>query len=400
MKFRMLLACVVLANVGWLPAQASPDKLKIGVLTDMSGLYADLSGAGSVFAAERAVSEMGGKINGKDVEVIFADHQNKTDIASGIARKWFEQDGVDVIVNAAGSAVALSMVPLARSYNKAVLVTGALSAQLSNEACSANSVHYGLDTYALANGTVRALVGQGKKSWFFIAADYAFGKALVKDSEAFIKKAGGTVKGVVYHPLNSTDFSSYLLQAQATGADVIAMANGGSDLVNTMKQANEFGLTSGPQSLAALVLFITDVNAMGLDKAQGMILTEGFYWNRNEGSRAFAEPFFKMFNRMPTVYQAADYSAVGQYLKAAGKVGWADGASVVAEMKKGEVNDFFAGGGRIREDGLLVHDLILAKVKKPGEVKQPWDYYDVLQTIPGDSAFQSLADSRCPLVKK
>lgn len=381
-------------------AQADSDKIRIGVLTDMSGLYADMAGPGSVYSVERAKADVGGKVNGKEIEIVVADHQNKPDIASGIARKWFASEGVDVIVNAAGSAVALSLVPIATQYNKTLLVTGALATRLSNEACSPNSVHYGLDTYALANGTVRALIDRGKKSFFFIAADYAFGKALVHDSEEFIKNAGGTVKGAVYHPLGSNDFSSYLLQAQASGADVIALANGGSDTVKTVSQAAEFNVGGGKQSLASLLLFITDVHAMGIDKAQGMTLTEGFYWNQNDASRAFSKAFYERFKRMPTLYQAADYSGTKVFLNVARHVDWTDGAAMVAGMKKQPIDDFFARGGHIREDGVLIHDLILARVRKPSEVKSPWDYYDIVQAIPGETAFQPLADSRCPLIKQ
>lgn len=395
MKGIIRLAAFLAAVCSAMPVDAASDRLRIGVLTDMSGQFSDMSGSGSVFAVQRAVAEAGGQIGGKPIEVVFADHQNRADIASSIARKWFTEDGVDVIVNAAGSAVALATVPIATSANKVALVTGALSAQLSNEACSLNSVHYGLDTYALANGTVRALVDQGKKSWFFIGADYAFGRSLVRDAENFISRAGGTVLGAVYHPLNAADFASYLLRAQASGADVIALANGGADLVNTMKQANEFRITSGKQSVAALVLFITDVHSMGLDIAKGMMLTEGFYWNKDDESRVFSRAFFQRFGRMPTLYQAADYSATAHYLKAVAAVGWSDGAAAVEEMKRREVNDFFAKGARIREDGLLVHELILARVKSPENVKEPWDYYDIVDRVAGDKAFQPLSDTRC-----
>ncbi|MCO5164591.1 MAG: ABC transporter substrate-binding protein [Mesorhizobium sp.] len=381
-------------------AMADSNTLRIGVLTDMSGMYADMAGPGSAYSAEQAKADLGGTVGGKNIEILVADHQNKPDVASGIARQWLAADGVDVIVNAAGSAVALAMVPLVQQYNKTLLVTGALSAQLSNEACSPNSVHYGLDTYALANGTVRALIEQGKKSFFFIAADYAFGRALVQDSEKFIAAAGGNVVGAVYHPLGSADFSSYLLQAQASGADIIAIANGGSDTVNTVSQASEFNVGGDDsQSLASLLLFITDVHSMGVDKAQGMVLTEGFYWNQNDESRAFSQAFYERFNRMPTLYQAADYSATRLFLETASRVDWTDGAAMVAEMKKQPIEDFFARGGQIREDGLLIHDLFLARIKKPEDVKTPWDYYDILQPVSGEAAFQPLSESRCSLVK-
>jgi len=402
MKWSALMA--TLAGLGGLlgsqPALADSNVLKVGVLTDMSGLFADMSGSGTVFSAERAVADVGASINGKPVKVVVADHQNKADVASAISRKWFSEEGVDVIVNAAGSAVALAVVEMAKTYNKTVLVTGALSTRLTNEACSPNSVHYGLDTYAISNGVVQALSKQGVKSWFFIVPDYAFGISLQQDAEKFIKSAGGVVKGGVRHPLNSSDFSSYLLQAQSSGADVIAIGSGGSDAVNIIKQAKEFNIGRGSQKLAALVLFISDVHAMGVENVQDLNLIEGFYWNFNEASRAFSKPFYDKLRRMPTVYQAADYSALRQYLKAAATTDWTDGASVVAQMKKGSIDDFFARGGHIREDGLLVHDLVLARVRKPAEIKQPWDYYDILQVVSGDAAFQPLSVSRCDMITR
>lgn len=402
MKWVVLIAA--LAGFGGLlspqPTLADSNVLKVGVLTDMSGLFADMSGSGTVFSAERAVADVGANINGKPIKVVVADHQNKADVASAIARKWFSEEGVDVIVNAAGSAVSLAVVEMAKTYNKAVLITGALSARLTNESCSPNSVHYGLDTYALSNGIVQALSKQGVKSWSFIVPDYAFGISLQQDAEKFIKNAGGSVKGGIRHPLNSSDFSSYLLQAQSSGADVIAIGSGGSDAVNIIKQAKEFNIGGGSQKLAALVLFISDVHAMGVENVQDLNLIEGFYWNFDDASRAFSKPFYEKFRRMPTVYQAADYSALRQYLKAAVTADWTDGAAVIAQMKKGPIDDFFARGGHIREDGLLVHDLILARVRKPAEIKQPWDYYEILQVIPGETAFQPLSASRCEMITR
>ncbi|ABE37820.1 ABC-type branched-chain amino acid transport systems, periplasmic component [Rhodopseudomonas palustris BisB5] len=398
---RGLVAAAVVSLFGAMAPQfafGDSGSVKVGVLTDMSGTFADMSGSGTVFSVERAIADSGGNVGGKPIKLVVADHQNKADIASSIARKWFSEDGVDVIVNAAGSAVALAVVEMAKTYNKTALVTGALSTRLTNESCSPNSIHYGLDTYALSNGAVQALSQQGVKSWYFIVADYAFGISMQRDSENFIKAAGGTVKGGIRHPLNSSDFSSYLLQAQASNADVIALGSGGSDIVSMIKQAKEFGVGGGSQKLAALALFISDVNSMGVENAQGMNLVEGFYWNYDDGSRGFSKPFYDKFKRMPTVYQAADYSGLRHYLKSALDADWTDGKGIVAQMKKGRIDDFFARGGYIREDGLLIHDLLLARVRKPADIKQPWDYYDILQTIPGDTAFQPLSLSRCEMI--
>lgn len=383
------------------PAHADRSTIKIGVLTDMSGPYQDLAGPGSVYAVEQAVAEFKGEIKGKRIVVVSADTQNKVDVASAIARKWYTEDGVDVIVGITGSGLSLAVVDLAKQYNKAAFVTSSLTTLLTNENCSLNSLHYGIDTYALANGTVAGLLAEGKKSWFLIAVDYAFGKSLVADSETFLKAGGGELKGVAYHPLNNMDFASQLLKAQGSKADVVAFANAGSDLVTSVKQAAEFGLQSSGQSVAALALWITDTHAMGIANTQGMLLTQGFYWNMDDQTRAFARPFYKKMGRMPTSYHAAEYSVIRHYLKAVeAGVDWTDGKASIAKMKESKVDDFFARGGTIREDGALLHDLFLFRVKKPAEVKEPWDYYDVLRTIPADKAFMPASQSRCALLKK
>lgn len=381
-------------------ASAAPDAMKIGIMADMSGMYADLSGPGSAQAVEMAVADFGGTIDGKKIEVIRADHLNKPDLASSIARQWYDSDGVDVIVNAAGSSVALAVVQIAKERNKAVLVTGAVTNRLTQDSWTPNHVHYGLDNYALVNGTVSALLGQGKKTWYFLVADYAFGHSFLADATAFIERRGGTVLGSVKHPLNSNDFASYLVQAKASGAQVIGLANAATDMTNSIAQSQEFGLVQSGQNVAAMIMFITDVHALGLEKAQGTMLTTAFYWDLDEGTRAYSNRFFAKAGKMPSFYQAADYSATIHYLKAASRSGWTDGRKVIEEMKKTKVDDFFGRGGFIREDGLLVHDVFLARVKKPSESKRPWDYYDIIATVPGEAAFQPLAESRCPLVKK
>lgn len=381
-------------------AHADGSTIKIGVLTDMSGPYQDLAGPGSVFAVGQAVAEFKGEINGKKISVVSADTQNKVDIASSIARKWYTDEGVDVIVSITGSGIALAVVELAKQYNKAAFVTSSLTTQLTNENCSLNSLHYGIDTYALANGTVKGILAEGKKSWFLIAVDYAFGKSLAADTEAFLKAGGGELKGVAYHPLNNMDFASQLLRAKDSKADVIAIANAGSDLVITVKQAAEFGLQSEGQSVAALALWITDTHAMGINNTQGMLLTQAFYWNMDDQTRAFARPFFKKMGKMPTSYHAAEYSVIRHFLKAAAAgADWTDGRAIIAKMKQSKVDDFYGRGGYIREDGALIHDLFLFRVKRPEEVKEPWDYYDVIRTIPAESAFLPALQSRCALMK-
>jgi len=384
------------STVSW----AAESILRIGVMADMSGLYADLSGPGSAYSVELAVKDFGGLVSGRKIEIVQADHQNKPDLASAIARRWYSTEGVDVIVNAAGSAVALAVVEIAKTYNKSALITGAVTNRLSNESCTPNHVHYGLDNDAIVNGTVNALVGKGLNTWYFLVADYAFGTSLLTAATNFIEHSGGKVIGSVKHPLNSQEFSSQLLQAQASKAQVIGLANASTDMTNSIAQANEFGIAKGGQTVAAMIVFITDVHALGLQKAQDTLLTTAWYWDSDDKSRAFAKRFFEKFNRVPTYYQAADYSATTQFLKAVSKTGWADGRKAIAAMKGIAIDDFFAKGGKIREDGLLIHDVYLARVKKPSESRRPWDYYDIIATVPGDKAFQKISESRCPLVVK
>jgi branched-chain amino acid transport system substrate-binding protein len=379
----------------------SGDVVKIGVLTDMTSLFSDIGGQGSVIAARMAVEDFGGKVMGKPIEVVTADHQNKTDVAGSKAREWFDTQNVDVIVDLLPSSVALAVADIAKQKNKIVLVSGGGTSRLTNESCSPNTVHYTYDTYALASNTVNALMKQGYDSWYFITVDYALGQSLEKDASDAVLANKGKVVGKVVHPTNSSDMASYLLQAQASGAKVIALANAGGDTINSVKQAEQFGiLKSGKQVLAGLHVFISDIHSLGLPLAQGMVLTTGFYWDLNDETRAWSKRFFERHKRMPTMAQAGVYSSVTHYLKAIKASQTDDTATVMAKMKSTPVNDFFAKNGKIRADGRMVHDMLLVEVKKPAESRAPWDYYKVRAVIPGDQAFIPLAKSACPLVKK
>ncbi len=382
-------------------ADFSDGVIRIGVLNDRSGLYADLSGEGSVIAARMALEDFGGSVNGIPVEIVSADHQNKADIGSGIARQWVDVDKVDVIVDVPTSSVALAVNEVVRETNRVFLVSGAASSDLTGKACSPNTVHWTYDTWALANGTGKAIVQTGGDSWFFITADYAFGHALERDTAAVVEANGGQVLGAVRHPLNSADFSSYLLQAQSSGAKIVGLANAGGDTINSIKQASEFGIVAGGQNLAGLLVFITDVHALGLPIAQGLIMTESFYWDLNDQTRAFAERFAPLDNGIhPTMIHAGVYAAVTHYLKALAALGSdADGAAVVAKMKELPTDDPLFGKGTIRADGRKVHDTYLFEVKKPEESQTSWDYYKLRATIPAAEAFRPIDQSECPLVK-
>ncbi len=382
-------------------AQYAGGGVKIGVLTDMSGAYSDLAGSGSVEAAKMAIEDFGKPINGKPVELVSADHQNKADIASATARKWYDTQDVDAIFDINGSVAALAVREVAKEKGKVDINSGAASMSLTNKACSPTGLHWTYDVYSLAAGTGNALVSEGYKTWYFITADYTFGHDLENQVAKIVKEKGGTVKGSVAHPFGSSDVSSYLLQAQASGAKIIAMANAGSDTINTIKQAREFGITQGGQTLAALLLFLTDIHSVGLDAAQGMVLTTGFYWDTDDKTRAFSKRFAeRMKGKMPTMVHAGVYSSVLHYLKAAEAAGTDEGEKVIAKMRELPIEDMFAKNGKIRPDGRMVHDMYLAKVKSPKESKGPWDYYEIVRVIPGDEAFQPLSDSTCPLVKK
>jgi len=379
-------------------AQISGDVIKIGIITDMSGLYADLDGPAGVDSIRMAVADMGGSINGKKVEVVFSDHQNKADIAASKAREWFDQEGVDMLIGGTNSATNLAMAKVAAEKKKPFISIGAATSRLTNEECSPYTVHYAYDTVALARGTGGAIVKQGGKKWFFLTADYAFGHSLEKDTADVVKANGGTVVGTVRHPLSASDFSSFLLQAQSSGAQILGMANAGGDTVNTIKAANEFGVTK-TMKLAGLLLFITDIHSLGLKQTQGMYLTDGWYWDTNNDTRAWAKRFFEQHKRMPTMLHAADYSATTQYLNAVKAAGTDDGDKVMAKLKSTKINDMFAKNGTIRPDGRMVHDMYLMQVKAPNESKAPWDYYHVRQTIPGDQAYATKAESKCALWK-
>ncbi|MHB8353891.1 MAG: ABC transporter substrate-binding protein [Burkholderiales bacterium] len=381
-------------------AEISDNVVRIGVLTDMSGAYSDLAGPGAVVAANMAVEDFIAKQKPSfKVELVSADHQNKGDIASNKAREWFDRGQVDVVTELVTSSTALAVMKVAKEKNRIALITGAGSSRITNEDCNDVSVHWAYDTYATGNGTGRAVVKQGGKTWYFLTADYAFGQSLEKDTTAVILANGGKVLGSVRHPFPSTDLSSYLLKAQASGAEVIGLANAGADTINAVKQASEFGITP-KQTLAGLLMFITDINSLGLKATQGMYLTEAFYWDMNPETRAWSKRFYERQKKMPTMVQAGLYSAITHYLEAVKAINSDDTQKVMAQMKKVPVNDFFAKNGKIRDDGLMVHDMFLMQVKKPADSHYPWDYYNVRATIPGAEAFEPLSQSRCPLIKK
>ncbi len=399
------LAGVALASLGaalgvsGAQAQMSDGAIKIGVLTDMSSLYTDLSGAGSVLAARLAVEDFGAAAKGMKVEIISADHQNKADVGSTTARSWYDVEKVDVIVDTPNSGVALAVNEVTREKNKVFLVSGAASSDLTGPKCSPNTVHWTYDTWALANGTGNAIVKTGGDSWFFLTADYAFGHALERDTEAVVTKNGGKVLGKVRHPLNNADFSSFLLQAQSSKAKIIGLANAGGDTTNSIKQAAEFGIVKGGQNLAGLLVFLTDVHGLGLQTAQGLIMTEAWYWDMNDANRAFAKRFAAANKGIhPTMVHAGVYSAVTHYLKAVEAVkSDADGKAVVEKMKATPTDDSLFGKGTIRKDGRKIHDMYLFEVKKPAESKGPWDYYKLRSTIPADQAFRPIGEGNCPI---
>lgn len=402
MKKKQLAAAIALLSAIPFAAQAQVTNsvVKIGVLTDMSGTYSDLSGPGAVVATKMAIDDfMANEKPNFKVEMVTADHQNKADIASNKAREWFERDGVDVATELVTTSVALAVMKVAKEKDKIALVNGTASATITNKECNDVTIHYTYDTYALANGTASALTKQGGKTWFFLTADYAFGQSLEAEAAKVVTANGGKVLGSVRHPFPGSDFSSFLLKAQQSGAQVVGLANAGSDTTNAIKQAAEFGITP-KQTLAGLLMFITDVHSLGLKATQGMYLTTGFYWDRNDDTRAWSRRFFEKQRKMPTMVQAGQYSSVYNYLKAVKAVNSDDTKKVMDYMKKTPINDFFAKNGRIQPNGRMVHDMYLAQVKKPEEAKYPWDYYNIKATIPADQAFTPLKDSTCPLVKK
>ena len=400
---RSLVALAVTAALGTGAAQAqiSDGVVKIGVLSDMSSLYSDIGGKGSVVAAQMAVEDFDAAKKGLKVEIVSADHQNKPDVGSTVARQWYDADKVDAIFDVPTSSVALAVSQITRDKGKAFIVSGAASSDLTGKACSPNTVHWTYDTWMLANGTGSAIVKTGGDSWFFVTADYAFGHALERDTEAVVLKNGGKVLGKVRVPLNTADFSSYLLQAQSSKAKIIGLANAGGDTTNSIKQAAEFGIVKGGQSLAGLLVFLSDIHALGLPTAQGLILTETFYWDMNDQTRAFAKRFAaKNDGKYPTMVHAGVYAGMLHYLKAIEAAKTDDGTKVVAMMKEMPTDDPLFGKGSIRADGRKIHPAYLLEVKKPAESKGPYDYYRIRATIPADQAFRPLADGDCPLVKK
>jgi branched-chain amino acid transport system substrate-binding protein len=378
--------------------QVSGDVIRIGFITDMSSLYADIDGPSGVEAIRMAIADMGGAINGKKIEVLYADHQNKADIAAAKAREWFDTQGVDMLIGGTNSGTSLAMSKVAAEKKKPFLVVGAATSALTNDQCTPYTVHWAYDTTALAKGTGNAVVKAGGKTWFFLQADYAFGAQLLNDTAAVVKAAGGTVVGSVKHPLNASDFSSFLLQAQSSKAQILGLANAGGDTINAIKAANEFGITK-TMKLAGLLMFINDVHSLGLNAAGGMYLTDSWYWNQNQETRTWARRFFEKTKRMPSSLQAGDYSAALQYLSAVKATGTDDADKVLAQMRKTKINDVFAKGGFIRGDGRMVHDMYLMQVKMPKESTEPWDYYKVVQTFKGEEAWTTKAESKCSLWK-
>jgi branched-chain amino acid transport system substrate-binding protein len=381
-------------------AQTDQGAVKVGVLTDMSSLYSDIGGKGSVEAARMAIADFGGKLLGKPIELVSADHQNKPDVGASIARKWYQDDGVDVIVDVPTSSVALAVEGVSREMHKLVLFSGAGSSDITGTNCSPYAAHWTYDTYALAHGTGSAIVAQGGKNWFFLTADYAFGHALERDTAAVVQASGGKVLGQALIPLNTADFSNYLLQAQSSGAQIIGLANAGQDTTNSIKQAAEFGLTSHGQKLAGLLVFITDVHALGLKTAQGLELTSAFYWDQNDATRAWSKRFFEQIHHMPTMSQAGVASSLKHYFEAVQAVGSKDPDKVMAKMREMPINDFMTHNGTLRIDGRVLRDLYLFEVKSPAESKGPWDYYKLLRTIPAAQAFRQLDQGGCKLVKQ
>jgi branched-chain amino acid transport system substrate-binding protein len=400
-----ILAAVAATLVSLVPAAAqttaiSDEVVKIGVLTDMSGQFSDESGEGSVTAVRMAIEDFGGQVLGKKIELVVADHQNKSDVAASIARRWYDVEKVDMIANLINSGIALSIVQIAKDKNRLAIVNGAGSSRLTGDSCTPNSIHYAYDTYSLARGTGAELAKSGGTSWYFLTADYAFGHALEADTAAVVKSQGSKVVGSTRYPPDALDLSSFLLQAQGSGARVVALAGSGTVFVNAVKAAYEFKIPQSGQILAGLLVWIVDIDALGLETAQGLILTNAFYWDRDDETRAWSNRFLERMKRMPHMGDAGDYSSTMHYLKAIEAAGTDEAKAVMAKMREMPVNDMFAKNGRIREDGRMVHDMYVYEVKKPSESKGRWDYYKLRAVIPGDQAFRPLSESQCPLVKK
>jgi len=402
MKLKKLAAAVAGAGAvmaGGAQAQMSGDVIRVGFITDMSGVYADIDGPAGADAIRMAIADMGGAINGKKIELLVADHQNKPDIAASKAREWFDTQGLDVLIAGTNSGTSLAMAKVAAEKKKPMLAIGAGTNRLTNEECTPWTIHYAYDTVALAQVTGSQIVKNGGKTWYFLTADYAFGASLEHDATEVIKANGGTVVGSVRHPLSASDFSSFLLQAQSSKAQILGLANAGGDTINSIKAAKEFGINK-TMKVAGLLVFIADVHALGLPTAQGLLVTDSWYWDTNDQTRAWAKRFFEKEKKEPTSLAAADYSAVTYYLNAVKATGSDDGDKVMAQMRKTKVNDFFMKNGTLREDGRMIHDMYLYEVKAQSDSKYPWDYYKLLATVPGDQAFLSPAKSQCSLLKK
>lgn len=404
MKLQHITAVLALAGLGLsgLPAQAagiSDDAIRIGFITDMSGVYSDIDGPGGVEAIRMAIADAGGAIDGKKIELVTADHQNKADIASSRAREWFDQNHIDVLIGGTNSATNLAMAAVAAEKKRPFISIGAGASDLTNAQCSPYTVHYAYDTVALARGTGSAVVKNGGKSWFFLTADYAFGHALERDTSAVVKAAGGEIKGNVRAPLSTSDFSSFLLQAQASGAEILGLANAGGDTVNSIKAANEFGVTQ-TMKMAGLLIFINDIHSLGLEATQNMYLTDSWYWDQSDEARAWSKKFEEKMKRKPSSLQAADYSSVAFYLNGVKASGTDDPDTLMKWMKSNKVNDFYAKDGYVREDGRMVHEMYLMQVKTPAESKGPWDYYKVIANLPGDEVYTKPSESTCKVFKK
>ena len=404
-RLRFWCCLAVLGCVGGAWAEADKEAVsdgvvKIGVLTDMSGFLADASGEGSATAVRMAVADFGGKVLGKPIEVVAADNLNKADVAANLARQWYDADHVDMIIDLGNSATALSTVAIAKQKNRIAIATLPGTTRITNEDCGPTSIHYAYDSYALANGIANTLVKNGLDTWYFITIDFAGGHSIEKVATEMIKASGGKVLGAARHPMNTTDFSSFILQAQASKAKVVGFASAGDSAINAIKTAREFGLAKSGQTLAGLYIFISDITSLGLEAGQGMYVTTAFYWDYNDETRKWSKRYFEKMKRMPTMAQAADYSATVHYLNAVKAAGTDEASAVMKKMKETPINDFFARNGRIREDGRMVHDMYLAQVKSPAESRYPYDYYSIKKVIPGDQAFQPLAKSTCPLLKK
>jgi len=403
MKLRTLPAVLALAGFGAIAplhaAGISDDVIRIGFITDMSGVYSDLDGPAGGESIRMAIEDMGGEINGKKIELMVADHQNKADVASARAREWFDEQKLDLLIGGTNSSTSLAMAGVAAEKQKPFIAIGAGASDLTNAHCTPYTIHYAYDTTALARGTGSAVVNNGGKDWYFLTADYAFGHALERDTMAVVKASGGNIRGNVRAPLSTSDFSSFMLQAQSSGAKILGLANAGGDFINSVKAAAEFGVTPG-MNLAGMLVFINDIHALGLQATQGMYLTSGWYWDMDDESRKWAERFYEKHKRMPSFVQAADYSSALFYLKGVKETGTDDGDAMMKWMKSNKVDDFFGKGGYVREDGRMIHEMYLMQVKTPAESSREWDYYKVVETMPGEKVYGTLEESTCKLVKK